>query len=102
MNQSPSTLAGSPAVTAKPRVRFAPSPTGFLHVGSARTFIFNWLYARHNEGTMILRLDDTDVGRNTEASVTSIFEGLKWLNLNWDEEYKQSERGALHRQMAEM
>jgi len=50
---------------------------------------------------MILRLDDTDVGRNTEASVTSIFEGLKWLNLNWDEEYKQSERGALHRQMAE-
>src|SRR3981081_1990727 len=84
-----------------PRVRFAPSPTGFLHVGSARTFIFNWLYARHNGGTMILRLDDTDVGRNTEASVTSIFEGLKWLTLDWDEEYKQSGRGALHRQMAE-
>ena len=85
----------------KPRVRFAPSPTGFLHVGSARTFIFNWLYARHNNGTMILRLDDTDVERNTDASVTSIFEGLKWLGLGWDEEYKQSERGALHRQMAE-
>ncbi len=84
-----------------PRVRFAPSPTGFLHVGSARTFIFNWLYARHNGGTMILRLDDTDVERNTDASVQSIFEGLKWLNLGWDEEYKQSERGALHRQMAE-
>ena len=66
---------------AKPRVRFAPSPTGFLHVGSARTFIFNWLYARHNGGTMILRLDDTDVERNTQASVDSIFEGLKWLNL---------------------
>jgi glutamyl-tRNA synthetase len=97
MNQSPGTLA----VTLKPRVRFAPSPTGFLHVGSARTFIFNWLYARRNGGTMILRLDDTDVGRNTEASVNSIFEGLKWLNLNWDEQYKQSERGALHRQMAE-
>src|SRR5579859_1197168 len=85
----------------KPRVRFAPSPTGFLHVGSARTFIFNWLYARRTDGTMILRLDDTDVERNTDASVTSIFEGLKWLGLGWDEEYKQSERGALHRQMAE-
>jgi glutamyl-tRNA synthetase len=85
----------------RPRVRFAPSPTGFLHVGSARTFIFNWLYARRNGGTMILRLDDTDVERNTDASVSSIFEGLKWLGLGWDEEYKQSERGALHRQMAE-
>ncbi len=85
----------------KPRVRFAPSPTGFLHVGSARTFILNWLYARRNNGTMILRLDDTDVERNTDASVNSIFEGLKWLGLGWDEEYKQSERGALHRQMAE-
>jgi glutamyl-tRNA synthetase len=84
----------------KPRVRFAPSPTGFLHVGSARTFIFNWLYARHNSGTMILRLDDTDLERNTQASVDSIFEGLKWLNLGWDEEYKQSERLELHRKIA--
>jgi glutamyl-tRNA synthetase len=84
----------------KPRVRFAPSPTGFLHVGSARTFIFNWLYARHNGGTMILRLDDTDVERNTQTSVDSIFEGLQWLNLGWDEEYKQSERLELHRQIA--
>jgi glutamyl-tRNA synthetase len=83
-----------------PRVRFAPSPTGFLHVGSARTFIFNWLYARHNHGTMVLRLDDTDVERNTEASVQSIFEGLRWLGLSWDEEYKQSERLALHRSAA--
>jgi glutamyl-tRNA synthetase len=82
------------------RVRFAPSPTGFLHVGSARTFIFNWLYARHNGGTMILRLDDTDVERNTQTSVDSIFEGLKWLNLGWDEEYKQSERIELHRKLA--
>jgi glutamyl-tRNA synthetase len=82
-------------------VRFAPSPTGFLHVGSARTFIFNWLFARRNGGTMILRLDDTDVERNTDASVNSIFEGLKWLGLGWDEEYKQSERGAPHRRMAE-
>ncbi len=86
-------------------MRFAPSPTGFLHVGSARTFIFNWLYARHNGGTMILRLDDTDVERNTQASVDSIFDGLKWLSLSfdtpgWDEEYKQSERIELHRRTA--
>jgi glutamyl-tRNA synthetase len=89
-----------PPSSATPRVRFAPSPTGFLHVGSARTFIFNWLYARHNGGTMILRLDDTDVERNTQASVDSIFDGLKWLNLGWDEEYKQSGRIELHRQTA--
>jgi glutamyl-tRNA synthetase len=85
---------------ATPRVRFAPSPTGFLHVGSARTFIFNWLYARHNHGTMVLRLDDTDIERNTETSVQSIFEGLRWLGLDWDEEVKQSERLDLHRQAA--
>lgn len=96
MTEFPSGMSAALA----PRVRFAPSPTGFLHVGSARTFIFNWLYARHNGGTMILRLDDTDVERNTQASVESIFEGLKWLNLGWDEEYKQSERIELHRKMA--
>jgi glutamyl-tRNA synthetase len=83
------------------RVRFAPSPTGFLHIGSARTFIFNWLYARHNGGTMILRIDDTDVARNSEVSVNSIFEGLRWLDLGWDEEHRQSERLALHRHVAE-
>jgi len=83
------------------RVRFAPSPTGFLHVGSARTFIFNWLYARHHGGTMVLRVDDTDVERNTEASLTSIFEGLGWLGLNWDEQYRQSERLDLHRKTAQ-
>jgi glutamyl-tRNA synthetase len=82
------------------RVRFAPSPTGFLHIGSARTFIFNWLYARHNKGTMILRIDDTDVDRNTQASLDSIFEGLNWLDLGWDEQYRQSDRVDLHRQMA--
>jgi len=91
----------APSAGIAPRVRFAPSPTGFLHVGSARTFIFNWLFARHNHGTMVLRLDDTDVERNSDASVQSIFEGLRWLGLNWDEEYKQSERLALHRQQAE-
>ncbi len=90
-----------PSLAKSPRVRFAPSPTGYLHVGSARTFILNWLYARHNHGAMVLRLDDTDVERNTEASARSIFEGLRWLGLDWDEEYKQSERLALHRQAAE-
>ena len=82
------------------RVRFAPSPTGYLHIGSARTFIFNWLYARRNHGTMVLRIDDTDVDRNTQASLDSIFDGLKWLELDWDEQYAQSERGDLHRRMA--
>jgi len=83
------------------RVRFAPSPTGYLHIGSARTFIFNWLFARHNQGTMILRIDDTDVERNTEESLASIFEGLRWLGLGWDEEYRQSERFALYREAAQ-
>src|SRR3954468_13870572 len=83
------------------RVRFAPSPTGFLHIGSARTFIFNWLYARRHGGTMILRIDDTDVERNTEASLNSIFEGLRWLDLGWDEQYQQSQRVALHRSAAQ-
>ena len=83
-----------------PRVRFAPSPTGFLHIGSARTFIFNWLYARHTGGAMILRIDDTDVDRNSQASLDSIFNGLNWLELGWDEKYRQSDRLALHREMA--
>src|SRR5436190_4769048 len=82
------------------RVRFAPSPTGYLHIGSARTFIFNWLYARHNQGVMILRIDDTDVERNTQTSLDSIFDGLKWLDLGWDEFYRQSERLDLHRNLA--
>ncbi len=83
------------------RVRFAPSPTGYLHIGSARTFIFNWLYARRNGGTVVLRLDDTDVERNTQVSIDSIFEGLKWLDLGWDEYYRQSDRLDLHRAAAE-
>lgn len=83
------------------RVRFAPSPTGYLHIGSARTFIFNWLFARRNGGTMILRIDDTDIERNTQQSLDSIFDGLNWLDLNWDEQYRQSERLELHRQKAQ-
>src|SRR5580658_6908447 len=94
-------MPDSASLNKPPRVRFAPSPTGFLHVGSARTFIFNWLFARRNHGTMVLRVDDTDVERNTEVGVQSIFESLHWLGLDWDEEYKQSERLALHRQAAE-
>jgi glutamyl-tRNA synthetase len=82
------------------RVRFAPSPTGYLHIGSARTFIFNWLYARRHGGTMILRIDDTDLERNTEVSLQSIYEGLKWLGLGWDEHYRQSDRLELHKAAA--
>lgn len=82
------------------RVRFAPSPTGYLHIGSARTFIFNWLFARRHNGTMILRIDDTDAGRNTQTSEDSIFDGLRWLSLDWDEQYRQSERLDLHATLA--
>jgi len=82
------------------RVRFAPSPTGYLHIGGARTFIFNWLFARRFGGSMILRIDDTDVERNTQVSLDSIFDGLRWLDLGWDEEYRQSDRVELHHQMA--
>src|SRR6476620_5380348 len=67
------------------RVRFAPSPTGFFHIGSARTALFNWLYARHTGGTFVLRIEDTDVARNTQDAVDVIFKGLRWLGLDWDE-----------------
>ncbi len=69
----------------KPRVRFAPSPTGFLHIGGARTALFNWLYARHTGGTFILRIEDTDAARNSEEAVNVILNGLRWLGLDWDE-----------------
>ncbi|MGD0580502.1 MAG: glutamate--tRNA ligase family protein, partial [Bryobacteraceae bacterium] len=82
------------------RVRFAPSPTGYLHIGSARTFIFNWLFARHSQGTMILRIDDTNMERNTQASLDSIMDGLTWLGLGWDEFYRQSDRIELYRRAA--
>jgi len=67
------------------RVRFAPSPTGYLHVGGARTALFNWLYARHTGGKFILRIEDTDKARNTDASMQAIFSGMRWLGLDWDE-----------------
>ncbi len=69
----------------KVRVRFAPSPTGFLHIGGARTALFNWLYARHSGGTFILRIEDTDAARNTQEAVNVILNGLRWLGLDWDE-----------------
>lgn len=83
------------------RARFAPSPTGYLHIGSARTFIFNWLYVHKRRGKLVLRIDDTDTDRNTEAALQSIFDGLKWLGLGWDESYHQAERLELHRKIAE-
>ncbi len=67
------------------RVRFAPSPTGYLHIGGARTALFNWLYARHHGGTFILRVEDTDTARNTQAAVDVIVQGMRWLGLDWDE-----------------
>jgi glutamyl-tRNA synthetase len=69
----------------KCRVRFAPSPTGFLHIGGARTALFNWLYARHHGGAFILRIEDTDAARNSQEAVTIILDGLRWLGLDWDE-----------------
>ena len=72
-------------MAAEIRVRFAPSPTGYLHIGGARTALFNWLFARHHGGTFVLRIEDTDRARNTEEAAAAIYEGLRWLGLNWDE-----------------
>jgi len=93
------------------RVRFAPSPTGFFHIGSARTALFNWLYARHTGGTFILRIEDTDKERNSDEYLRLIYESLTWLGLNWDEgprfgasgggdcgPYRQSERAEIYRE----
>jgi glutamyl-tRNA synthetase len=80
------------------RVRFAPSPTGHLHIGGARTALFNWLFARHNKGIFILRIEDTDRTRSTEEYIDSIMEGMKWLNLDWDEgPYRQTDRFDVYR-----
>jgi glutamyl-tRNA synthetase len=88
------------------RVRFAPSPTGYLHIGGARTALFNWLFARHHRGTYVLRIDDTDEKRSTEESMRQIYDSFRWLGLDWDEgedvggpygPYVQSERGEIYR-----
>jgi glutamyl-tRNA synthetase len=84
------------------RVRFAPSPTGYLHIGGARTALFNWLFARHNKGVFILRVEDTDQQRSTEESTKAIFDSMKWLGLDWDEgPYYQSQRLSIYKQYAE-
>ena len=70
----------------KVKTRFAPSPTGFLHVGGARTALYSWLYARHNNGEFVLRIEDTDLERSTKEAVDAIFAGMQWLGLNADEE----------------
>jgi glutamyl-tRNA synthetase len=81
------------------RVRFAPSPTGYLHVGGARTALFNWLFARRQRGTMILRIEDTDAERNKPELVTGIVDGLKWLGVDWDEgPFYQSQRTAMYQE----
>ncbi|MFC7400337.1 glutamate--tRNA ligase [Chelatococcus sp. GCM10030263] len=82
--------------------RFAPSPTGFLHIGGARTALFNWLYARRHGGKMLLRIEDTDRERSTDAAITAILDGMKWLGLDWDgEAIHQFARAARHREVAE-
>jgi glutamyl-tRNA synthetase len=93
----------------KPRVRFAPSPTGYLHIGGARTALFNWLYARHHGGTFVLRIEDTDRERSTREAEEAIFDALRWLGLDWDEgpevggpdaPYFQTERLDIYREHA--
>ena len=93
-----------------PRVRFAPSPTGYLHVGGARTALFNWLFARRHGGVFVLRIEDTDAERSSDEMVEGILDGLRWLGLDWDEgplvggpyaPYFQSQRLDRHRAMAD-
>ena len=94
------------------RVRFAPSPTGALHIGGVRTALFNWLFARHHKGTFILRIEDTDQARSTDESIRVIIDGMKWLGMDWDEGpsvlpdgavkgYRQTERMAIYREYAD-
>ena len=92
-------------MSAPVRTRFAPSPTGFLHIGGVRTALFNWLYARQHGGQFLLRIDDTDAGRNVQEALQPILEGFRWLGIDWDEgpevggpcgPYYQSQRGELY------
>ena len=91
-----------PETLQTPRVRFAPSPTGYLHVGGARTALFNWLFARHTGGTLILRIEDTDFERSSEDMVEGILQGMRWLGLEWDEgPFFQSQRLPLYQATAQ-
>ena len=91
-----------PETSNKPVVtRFAPSPTGYLHIGSARTALFSWAYARHTQGKFLLRIEDTDRERSTEDAVQAIYDGLTWLGLTWDgEPTLQFSRAARHAEIA--
>ena len=83
------------------RVRFAPSPTGALHIGGARTSLFNWLYTKAKAGQFILRIEDTDKKRSQKKYLDEILDSLAWLGLNWDEVYYQSQRFGLYREYAD-
>ncbi len=93
--------AGKGEPVGKVRVRFAPSPTGYLHIGGVRTALFNWLFARQHQGTFILRIEDTDQDRSTEEAIQAILDGMKWVGLDWDEgPFRQTDRMDLYRQHA--
>ena len=96
--------------TSEIRVRYAPSPTGMLHVGGVRTALFNWLFARKNDGAFVLRIEDTDLERSTEESVEQLKRSLRWIGLDWDEgpevggphaPYRQTERLEIYREAAQ-
>src|SRR5512146_2045930 len=94
-------MSSTSEIPGTPRLRFAPSPTGYLHVGGARTALFNWLFARHNGGTLILRIEDTDLERSTPEMVDGILDGLRWLGIDWDEgPFFQTDRMQLYRAAA--
>src|ERR1700723_3576392 len=102
MDLPPDASNPSASTAAPVRVRFAPSPTGYLHVGGARTALFNWLFARNQGGTLVLRIEDTDADRNRPELVDGILDSLRWLGLDWDEgPFHQSERLAGYRAAAE-
>ena len=95
-------MASNSSSATAPRLRFAPSPTGYLHVGGARTALFNWLFARHFSGTLVLRIEDTDLERSTAEMVEGILVGLRWLGIDWDEgPYFQSQHMDLYREAAQ-
>ena len=84
------------------RVRFAPSPTGYLHIGGVRTALFNWLFARHEKGVFVLRIEDTDLERSTPEAIRAILDGLKWVGLDWDEgPIFQTQRLAIYKEHAD-